>query len=296
MKMSKEDLRALKALHRLESVMMETGERFDSQWQSTTTNGLKVDPELQIYQVTRPGMDIESGDVYSWLMRSYGWSFGMALRYLKSRPADDQQRPVGIVPAEDPKRKPAAYPQSSYESEYPDKEKEDSGLFECGVSFRDGKHFYVYIPRPADAWQEKALDIGGEEMRKCFALPSWEIAKLRDSQYTRFIPVQDTLIEDCEECGKPIDWFWTQPPNFAYKPIPGSGSSWEKVRIYPEPQVFAYLVDEGDDSVAICEDCKRKHINFYVALDCLYRSARKREAPERERRQKAEQEEAQILE
>jgi hypothetical protein len=286
-KLTVEERKALKEKHRIESVMQEAGERFEPDsvhtniWRSITTKDLIVDTRLQAFEAFQPGIGSKRGDVISWLMLRNGWNFPQAIRYLQNRPSDPKQETQLQTVA------PVVLLQKvrQYESEFRDEEKEASGLYDCGGVYRAGKTFYSYLPKPQDRQQERALEIGGEEMRDYFDCKSWELLKLRDEQYHRFRPILDTWIDTCDECEEVINWGWKQKPQFAYTPMPGQTASWEKVRVYPEHQVFAWQVETGcdDDDFILCEDCKHKHINFYTALDLLYISAYKREAPQRER-------------
>lgn len=95
-KMTKDEIRALKKKHRLERVMQETGEVFEVDakhselWHSTTMAGLSVDITRQLFEIRRPGMDVQSGDVIAWLQLRYRWSFAYAMSFLQKRPADPE--------------------------------------------------------------------------------------------------------------------------------------------------------------------------------------------------------------
>jgi hypothetical protein len=293
-KLTIEEKRALKEKHRIENVMQGMGERFERDpkhadiWRASTSPGLTVNIRRQSFEISTPGMESQSGDVITWLMQRRGWTFPQAIRFLIHRTPDPKQEAL-------PKSDTPAVIQRivrRYESEYRDEEKEKSGLYEFGVIWRDGKTLYSYLPKPQDHWQERALEIGGEKMRDYFGWEASLLYQVKQMQYHRFTPVQDTWINYCDECDEEIDWFWKKKPQFERVPIPSVNPSWRRVRLYPEPQVFAYLVNDDDDELVICEDCKRNYENYYAALDLLYSSAEKREAPERERQSQAEREAA----
>jgi hypothetical protein len=94
---NKDDIRLLKSKHRLELVMQEAGEIFEvdaanpDQWKSKNTFGLTVDTRRQMYEIKRPGMDTEAGDVLAWLQRRYTWNFPMAKKFLQRRAPDPRQ-------------------------------------------------------------------------------------------------------------------------------------------------------------------------------------------------------------
>jgi hypothetical protein len=68
MKMNKDELRALKARHRIELLMQEAGEAFEVDaknsdvWRSTITYGLTVDIRRQTYEINLP-IDCPSGSI-----------------------------------------------------------------------------------------------------------------------------------------------------------------------------------------------------------------------------------------
>lgn len=272
--MSAEEKKALKEKHRLELVMQESGEQFEQDakrrelWRSITTPGLVVNIQRQVFDYS----DGPGGDVFTWLIQRNGWTFPQAIRYLQKRTSD----PIQEV-------KPQAQPTKAvhvmlrrHESKVRDLEKEQSGLYECGIGSRKGKTFFFYLPKPMDKLQEQALKIGGEKMRDYFSWEAWKLREVRDGQYHRFQPVIELWIDYCEECEEPIQWATKQKPQFSREPIPGT-AEWRQIRIYPT-EVYAYrVIDEDEDSLTICENCKRRHENFYFALDLLYKSAYKRE-------------------
>lgn len=293
--MTKIDAQALKAKHRLELVMQELGEQFEikeNQWHSVTTRGLIVDIRQQIYEYQMPGMSKETGDLYNWLMQRFDWSFAQAIRYLQKRTPDPKQD-IKLEPATNNVVASAEHQGKSSESEYPDEEKESSGLYECGVIFRNGKTYYSYLLKPIDHLQERALEIGGEKMRDYFTCKADNLWLLRDLQPSRFIPVQDMEISTCDECDKPIEWWWKQKTNYSTRQIfiPGFvGYAQERVRVIDEPQVYAFEYEQFEETFCICENCKRKMINYREALTLLYQSAHKREALERKKQEVSQSE------
>jgi hypothetical protein len=284
-RMKKIDARELKTKHRLEMVMQEFGERFETggdQWHSKTTPGLIVNIHQQTYEYQQPGMDQEAGDLYDWLKRRFGWTFKMAVTYLQKRVPDPEQEPQS-EPMKSDDLPVVSHQANSYsESDYPDEEKEASGLYERGFGSRDGKTYYFYLLKPLDHLQERALEMGGEKMRDYFIYPSWKLWELRELEFHSFAPIQDTWVDDCDLCEEPLKWWWKQKPSFEYQEIftPGAtGATFKKVRIFDEPQVYAFITrypgDEED--IVICEECKRKSQAFSEALYLLYKSAYKRE-------------------
>ncbi len=288
--MTKIDARALKAKHRIELVMQEHGEQFEisgDRWRSKITPGLIVDIRQQIYEHQPPGIEKEPGDLYTWLMQHFGWSFQQAVRYLQNRPPDptDAAQPTPAADAT-PENKTTPLQQLvwKFESEYPDTEKDASGLYERGI-VDDGirKPYHQYLLLPCDDLQKRALEIGGEKIRVCFTWHSWEIDSLKRSQPSQFTPVEDMEVEDCDECEKPIGWWWKQKPLYEYQEsfTPGARSTaFKRTRIYDSHQVYAFKYELYEEPFFVCENCKRKMINYREALDLLYKSARRREALE----------------
>jgi hypothetical protein len=273
------EMRELKDKHRLELIMQEMGERFEADakdksiWRSETTPGLVVNIQRQTFEHIG---GTESGDVIAWLMNRNAWSFSQTVRYLIKRSPDPlrETAPEHNDPAVTIMRI------RRYESDHRDEEKETSGLYECGIVHRAGKTLYEYLPKPQDRRQELALEIGGERMRDYFGWEAYKLWEVMEEQYHRFLPIQDTRIDCCDECEKEIDWFWKKKPQFGYVQIPGTNYGQKRIRIYPEAQTFAYLVNDGDDDdceIVICEECKRNYANFCAALKLLYTSARLRE-------------------
>lgn len=263
--------------------MQDLGEQFEihgDQWHSTTTRGLIVDVLQQIYEYQRPGMDKETGDLFDWLKQRLGWSFKQVINYLKKRrPDPETEQPTETVKRDE---KPIVKHEgrSSKKSSYPDLEKESSGLYECGAGYENGQTYYLYLLKPTDTWQARALEIGGESMRDYFTWNAGDLWLERSLQPSRFVPVQDMEISICDECDKPIEWWWKKKPHYGYREkfMPGVlGTAWERVRIIDEPQVYAFEYELFGETFCVCEGCKRKMINRREALDLLYRSAQKRE-------------------
>jgi hypothetical protein len=174
MKTNKDDIRALKSKHRLELVMQETGESFEVDaansdlWHGTITQGLTVDIRRQTYEIKKPGTDTETGDVLTWLQSRFNWSFAMAITYLKKRPSD-----------------PKSETQPAKKINQIIRKNEDE-------------------VKPLDTWQENALLIGGERIRKYF---SWSWLSL--AMYlpeTRIEPTHAPEITHCPQCDERINW------------------------------------------------------------------------------------------
>lgn len=295
MSMSKDKINALKANHRIEDIMREAGEAFEIDannpdlWHGTITKGLTVNIRRQTYELNRPGLEVESGDLIAWLKHRNAWTFGMVIRFLqnyKPDPNKQGRQPTSTQPAARAKAGKLKQYAHYFEREEPITEANEAGLYDHGVGYRDGKTYHYYKLKPCDHLQESALEFVGEEMREFFTWPA-DILKLEmDDQPTRFVPVQDMTIVYCDECGEPIDWFWKQKPYFDYQQafIPGSGGYAKRgVRIYPEPEIYAFEYELWGDTYCICRECKNKKIDFRRALELLYESAYQREAPERER-------------
>lgn len=172
MKTNKDDIRALKSKHHLELVMQETGESFDVDSANSDlwhgARGLTVDIRRQIYEIKKPGTDTETGDVLTWLQSRFNWSFAMAITYLKKRPSD-------------PKRETQ-----------PTKKKSQ-------IICKDEDEV-----KPLDTWQEKALLIGGERIRKYFSWSWFSLAMYMPE--TRIEPTHAPEITHCPQCDERINW------------------------------------------------------------------------------------------
>jgi len=300
-RISLEEKNELRAKHRLELLMQELGERFEvsaknkNVWRSTSTPGLTVDIKRQRFEISMPGKAAEGGDVFGWLMRYYSWTFPQAIRYLQHRAPDPNQDEQPATVEVNPKL--AKQTDYYFESESLNKQAEESGLYEKCVESRNGKISYCYLLKPTDAWQERALEIVGEKIRKYFTWKAETIRLVMDDQPARFIPLQDMEIEICDKCEEKIKWWWKQTPEFEYREVPpdlrnGQAYERQRVRVIHEPQAYVFECEEYEEKIYVCEKCKRKMIDFREALRLLARSADKREAPERKRQELAEREAA----
>lgn len=304
---TKVDIRALKSKHRLELVMQEAGERFGvdksnpDQWYSKSTPGLTVDIHRQIYEIYKPGMETESGDLFKWLQRRYSWTFGMAIKFLQNRTPDPKQK-VQPIKAE--------------RKTLPARKDEDKN-------------------KPLDKWQEEALRIS-ERIRPYFSW-SW-IDLVVHVPETRIEPTHTPEITHCGRCEKKIKWnfektlsrvdaqgtaCWKSEYN---GPIPvtaysikrrmrvssyGLEGSKELKAVFEEAKVSealqkkivcaignsldslitetgALFVEEEDG--VVCEKCAWDEFSFQRALVLCRVSARRREENEAEERQILEQE------
>jgi hypothetical protein len=274
MKMTKDEIRDLKKQHRLELVMQETGEVFDSsmpsQWQSTSTPGLTVDLSRQLYDIKQPGKN-DSGDVIGWLRYRYSWTFEQAIRFLRNRPADPER-------IEQPKALKA--------------KKEKVMINTVGEM------------EPVDHWQKKALQIGGESIRKYFSWSTWDFAL--SGEEIRIDPVIAPQITRCQHCDKRFDWLGTLDQNvdlvpqlFGYEvehamSIPiiaysikhrlkidlGQVKQADVQDTFNELSALLDGVFVEDDHGIVCVDCAAKEAKFYAAVSMCERSARIREQDE----------------
>lgn len=280
------DLKVLKSKHRLELIMQEAGERFEADpnnkdiWRSIDKSGLTVDIKHQRFEISKPGIEPESGDVYAWLKQRYGWSFNQAIRYLQNRPLDPKQaQEPQSAPVKQESNHTSVNLQSSsrYSSEFRDERKEQSGLFDTCVVARGESISYQYLLRPSDALQKRALELGGEEMRDCFTMNSSDLKTLRDLEPAHFIPFQDADIEVCDECESTIKWFWKEKPSFTHQEIFIPNSIAPGFKMVETPQVYAYEYEVEGEIFYICKNCKRQKLYRREALNLLYQSALQRE-------------------
>ena len=310
MKTNKDDIRLLKSKSRLELVMQETGERFEVDkanpdlWRSGVTPGLTVNIGRQMYEIKKPGMDTEAGDVLTWLQSRFNWSFAMAIMYLKKRPAD-----------------PKSETQPSKKINPIIREGEDEDEV-----------------KPLDAWQEKALLIGGERMRKYFSWSWLSLAMYMPE--TRIEPTHAPNETRCGRCNERIDWHIekTLKPVFISGnqcfervhegPIPtraysikrridcsslGIEGSKELKDLYAEAnlsealqkritmsiansfdallEVTGALFVEEEDGI-VCTKCAWREYDFQVAIALCERSARRRNDAEYEEQHQRDREEA----
>jgi hypothetical protein len=167
---------ALKKQNRIELVLQEAEERFSTDpqdpnfWVSLTTYGLVLDLKKQTYTLSRPGFELESGDVFSWLMSRYGWPFKWALNYLQ------QRKPDPVVDREKTEK-----PESHFEID------------------RDRD-------RDLDPLQRQALQLAGEEVRQYFRASWLKIADIKSHIPSRFMGIVAVDVSECVECGQKFDW------------------------------------------------------------------------------------------
>jgi len=278
-KMTKDDIRALKKKHRLELVMQETGEVFEvdskhpDQWHSTTTAGLSVDTARQLFEIKRPGQDVQSGDVIDWLQLRYRWNFAYALSFLQKRPADPEFAPA------------------------PKKQKSNKRQV---VDIDD-------VLEPVDHWQRKALELGGERIRSYFSRSHWSL--IVHHEEVRIEPIYIPYETHCQRCEKKLDW--VKVANESIRMVPDVyGDKLARLQNIP---VIAYsikkrlrsydlgftergkLEDAFNDLIEIlgdvyiddtdgivCADCAWKEYLFQCALALCEKSARLREEAEEE--------------
>jgi hypothetical protein len=272
MKTNKDQIQLLKSKHRLECVMQATGEVFKvdeaspDQWHSTVTPGLVVDTRRQLYDIQKQGADTEAGDVFTWLQRRFNWSFAMAIKYLKNRPADPKRetQPVRTTKAE---------------------RKHNALRVESGNQ------------QALDHWQEEALEMAGAKIRPYFL---WSVSELvLYVSELRLEPVHAPGETHCGRCGERIHWKIEK----SKQPVLLAGhAAFKRVHVGPIP-VVAYAIkrrfdlsDLGfeiqkeikeafrnlDDSGAlfleetdnvICEQCAWREYDFQAALQLCIKSA-----------------------
>jgi hypothetical protein len=303
---SKIDIHILKAKHRIELVMQEAGERFEADlkdpdhWHSLTTYGLVVDIRRQMWELQKPGMDIESGDVIAWLKRRYTWSFKMAMRYLQSRVPDPLQK------------------------------KQPSKIEEKSKNIQEDK----LIKEPLDDWQKKALQIGGERMRSYFSWSWYDLVMNTDE--TRIEPTHAPEITICPRCNKRIDWpeekfIFSKADNFENKSFTHEHNGLIPVIAYsikrrikaselglPEKEGLGRIISEAgvneplrekirdaiidsfegiidqmealfveDEDSVVCTKCAWDEYDFQIALQLCKTSAHRRRQAEFEEQEKA---------
>jgi hypothetical protein len=251
---NKEDIRLLKSKHRLELVMQETGENLEVDaaksdlWRSKNTPGLSVNVTRQLYELARPGMDTESGDVIAWLQSRYGWSFRKAKTYLENRKTTNHEAALVVKVAK---------------AEKNTKAKNKSNDYNYGGM---------------DAWQEAALETAGAWVTKYFDKTSDEIWQTLIKMPNRFKQVCDFRIEKCAHCETPFNWqvFGT----FAF-----AQEESEEIDIYFESDnedldLYVYIDEKVfiDVDFVICEKCARGfYAKRYRGLRLAFRSAIRRE-------------------
>lgn len=279
---NKVDTRKLKAKHRLELVMQDTGEKFDADaanpdlWHSVTTHGLTVDTKRQRYEYKRPGMDTEAGDVIAWIQLRYAWSFSMAIKFLQKRTPDPKQE---TQPAKIAKRKQKKNQENDFVTTTKIYTDPATGAESYAVSYN-----YEIM----DNLQQRALDLwhGAVEYFDKSSETLWD--KLQKYPH-RFKQIVDSDIEKCASCETPFNW--QNPGTFAYA---------QEEETYPdfyagcddheELDIEVNIADPifCDSDFVICEKCLRgKYTPRYKALKLVWRSAYKRkEAKQEEQRQR----------
>lgn len=271
---AKIDTRALKAKHRLELVMQEMGERFETDaakpelWRGKVTPGLAVDTRRQTWEITRPGLE-KAGDVIAWLRERYSWSFTQAVRFLQNRPPDP-------IPTE------AAQPAKVETIQAPRKDEET---------------------QPLDRWQQKALEVAGERIRRYFSWSWYSLAMCLEE--TRLEAVHAPSVTICPRCESRIDWQIEK----AKIPVnePGLHGAYRRGHVGAIP-ILAYSVkhplkpwdfDIEDESISealsglwveeedgvICAECAWREYDLQTALELVKTSAYWREDAEAKERQ-----------
>lgn len=246
---NKTDLRALKASHRLEMVMIDTGEKFETgpkEWRSVTLSGLVVNLDRQTYRIERSGKPDEEGDVFTWLQMRYGWPFGLAVRYLVNR-TPDAPRETGL------------------QSEA----KETVPVQKPIPTVADGKE-------PADHWQRKALMLAGDDIRHWFAAASSQIMDSMVVTPSRFLALVDAWVNGCEECGAEFDW--SKPETICYLVQYADYGGMDM----PDEERQVFFLDNQGLTGFVCNECKQEKVNYFLALKYCYRSAHIRERKEHE--------------
>ena len=248
MKTNRIDVRALKAKHRLELVMEETevfavDPKRSDLWRSLTTPDLTVDLRRQLFEIKKPGaVAVETGDVIAWLRYRYGWSFGIALRYLERRTPD----PEGET---QPTRRGSDIDQ-----------------------VRDERT----EPEPLDHLQQRALEICGDRIQELLSWSEWELITSID--VTRIEPTHAPGVEECAHCGELFDWRVEttmgrdRMGNLCQQvdPLP--------LRAY----VVKHPTGDEEDDEIVCLRCGRAEYDFQRAFRLIKASAQQREEKQSE--------------
>lgn len=302
MKTNKDDIRLLKSKHRLELVMQEAGEIFEvdaehsNQWRSKITPGLTVDIRLQLYEIKKPGIDAEKGDVLSWLQVRYSWSFAMALKFLQSRVPD----PIQAQPAPTAKQKkkvvilPNEYIVKTVIYSDP-----ATGRQDCGINYR-----YDLM----DDWQKRAIQVlenvhlNPDWIINYFSKSSSDVMYEMQKRPRRFVRIEDIDIDKCGRCGASFNWDLRdtyacavqkeinieldfdeeKKARDAIGEIVVNAAEYKPGGFYLD----SFWVTGEDDDDVFCPDCAFKARKRYEALRLCLRSARRREdAIAEERRQ-----------
>ena len=245
---SRTDTRALKGKHRLERVMEESGEIFEVDpkrpdlWRSKTTPGLSVDLRRQAFELRKPGVDPQTGDVFTWLQVRYAWPFGAALRYLEHRQAD------------------------------PDTDNSPATEATAGEPIRDQQ----VRTEGLDPLQQRAIEIGGERIEE---LCTWSLFELvTNIDVTRVVPVVAPGIEECARCENQFNWRAEKSPerdptgNFRMRTPPIAIRAYLITRDEDDHEV--------EEDEVVCPRCAQEEIDFQVAIRLLKTSAGRREDEE----------------
>lgn len=308
MKTNKEDIRVLKSKHRLELVMQAAGEVFEvaagnsDLWRSTSTPGLTVDIRRQLYEIKKPGMDAETGDVLTWLQVRYSWSFAMALKFLQNRAPDPMQaQPIPIVKTKN-KVMPLSNEYIVRTVIYTDP---ITGRQDCGIDYR-----YDLM----DDLQKRAIQI----LENAHLKPDWIIDYFSKSSVDvwfemqkrphRFTRIEDVGINKCGRCGTPFNWDLRDTYACAVQKEINIELDFDEVKklndAFGEIVVNAkeymlggfyldsfWIIGDDDDDI-LCPDCAFKARKRYEALRLCLRSARRREESAAEEQRQLERERA----
>lgn len=285
-KMTTKEIKDLKARHRLELVMQEAGERFEADANNPDilrgAAGLVVNTRMQTYEITRPGENVESGDVIEWLKSRYSWSFAMVLKYLRKRTPDPIQ--AEQPKAEKKQRSVPTYTQSDYAVISNYYINPITGEESYGMDFN-----YSIM----DDLQKRALDLW-HDAYKYFDKSSDEVWDKVSNYPSRFKPVIDFSIDKCANCETPFTWK-------EYGAIAYAEEREEFITVCGESEdgkEFSGQLVEADElfidqDFIICEKCLRSiYAPHYKALRLVYRSARRREKAAEEEHRQIEREQA----
>ncbi|HKI53422.1 MAG TPA: hypothetical protein VJ987_04810 [Anaerolineales bacterium] len=277
--MTKDELRALKEKHRIELLMQEAGEAFEVDaknseiWRSTNTYGLTVDIRRQTYEINRPGMEQETGDVITWLKRRYSWTFGMVLKFLQKRKADPKRQ---VIPNNEKRTKLRINPTDEWKT-----------IGHIYTDPKTGNQSYAisYKTDLMDDLQKHAFEIAGDWILDYLSKSSGEISNKINHFPQRFEKIVDFEITECAICGTSFNW--SAAGTFAYA---AEEAEYLEVVSDVEDLQGAYIEESIyiDSDFVICEKCLRsKYAPRYKALTLAYRSAVRRaeawEDAERER-------------
>jgi hypothetical protein len=139
------DLKALKLENSLANVVHESGEAlvWDTKaelWRGKQLSDLEINPRTDRYR-----LGSEVGDVFEWLMRRFGWTFGQAVAYLVNRSKLPTDQRLKLSPDEMLKEPPRSIPSEKPWIEQPKKAQfgvfDDPALraaFQLGVDYPGG--------------------------------------------------------------------------------------------------------------------------------------------------------------